>query len=97
MVLENVALAGVIGDTSKTSVVVTARLRILRLEDDMFLRWRPGGSIDLVMNRAGDAGAGSSPSCVAVLVRDGVAGDSLCTELPEWIEVNGVIGGACVT
>ena len=81
--MENVALAGVSGDTSNSSVVVTAKLRVLRLEDDMFFRWRPEGIVDLFMNRAGDAGACSSPSCVAVLVRDGVAGDSVCTELPE--------------
>jgi hypothetical protein len=93
---ENVALPGVIGDISETSAVTTDKLRIFKLELDMFFRKRPPGSIDLPIKRAGDAGTGSSPSRVPVFVRAGVAGDSLCIELPEWIEVIGVSGGACI-
>jgi hypothetical protein len=59
---ENVALPGVIGDTSETSAVTSDKLRIFKLELDMFFRKRPLGTIDLPIKRAGDAGMGSSPS-----------------------------------
>jgi hypothetical protein len=95
VLMENVALPGVIGDMSTTSAPVTDKFRIFRLEDDMFFRRRPLVKLDLPMKRAGEAGTGSSPSWVPVLVKAGVAGDSLCNELLEWTEVSGVSGGAC--
>ncbi len=93
----NDALPGVKGEMSEVSAVVTDRLRIFRLEDDMFFRRKPPTPADRPRKRAGDAGIGSSPSCVAVLVRAGVAGDSLCIESPDGREVNGVKGGTWVT
>ena len=60
--LGNVALPGVMGETSEASAVVTDRLRIFRLEADIFFRKSPPGSGDLPIYRAGEAGMASSPS-----------------------------------
>lgn len=96
VVTGKVALAGVIGDVSGISAVMTDRLRILRLEDDMFFLSKSPDRVVLLKKRAGDSGIGSSPSWVPVLVKAGVAGDSLCIELPEWMDVNGVRGSTWV-